>query len=75
MLMVSKKDLNTVELDTVRISKNPTTVMTANGDVQSREEATDNVKEMYLFVTVMILEETPAVLLAKLCEDSGSTYH
>ena len=33
-------------------------------------------KELDLFVTVMLLEETPAVLsLGKLCEDHGYTYH
>ena len=46
----------------MRISKNPTTVMTANGEVQTREEATDYVKQWDKFVTVMLLEETPAVL-------------
>ena len=50
--------------------------MTANGEVQTREEATVHVKELYLFVTVMLLEETPAVLsLGKLCEDDGYTNH
>ena len=50
--------------------------MTANGEVQTREEATVYVKELDLFVTVMILEDTPAVLsLGKLCEDHGYTYH
>ena len=44
------------------MSKNPTTVMTANGEVHTREEATENFKELDLFVTVMLLEETPAVL-------------
>ena len=43
--MVSNKDLNSAELETMRISKNPTTVMTANGEVQTREEATVKVKE------------------------------
>ena len=34
------------------------------------------VKELDPFVTVMLLEETPAVLsLGKLCEDHGYTYH
>ena len=74
--MVSKRDLNSAELETMRISKNPTTVMTANGEVQKRKEATVYVKELDLFVTVMLLEETPAVLsLGKLCEDHGKTYH
>ena len=50
----------------------PTTVMTANGEVQTREEATVYVKELDLFVTVLLLEETPTVLsLGKLCEDHG----
>ena len=62
MHMASKKDINKAELETLRISKNPTTVMTANGEVQTREEATVYVKELDLFVTVMLLEETPAVL-------------
>ena len=56
MHLVSKRDLNSVELETMRISKNPTTVMTANGEVQTREEATEDVKELDLFVTVMLLE-------------------
>ena len=74
--MVSKRYLNSAELETMRISKNPTTVMTANGEVQTKEEATVHVKELDLFVTVMLLEETPAVLsLGKLCEDHGNTYH
>ena len=51
--MVSRKDLNSAEVETMRISKNPTTVMTANGEVQTREEATVYVKELDLFVTVM----------------------
>ena len=50
--------------------------MTANGEVQIREEATVFVKELDLFVTVVLLEETPAVLsLGKLCQDHGHTYH
>ena len=76
MLMVSKRDLNSAELETMRTSRSPTTVMTANGEVQTREEATVCVPELDLFVTVMLLEETPAVLpLGKLCEDHGYTYH
>ena len=63
MHMVSKRDLDSFELETMRISKNPTTVMMANGEVQTREEATVYVKGLDLFVTVMLLEDTPAVLL------------
>ena len=36
MHMVSKKDLNSAELETMRISRNPTTLMTANGEVQTQ---------------------------------------
>ena len=60
--MVSKKDLNCAELETMRTSRWPTTVMTANGEVQTREETTVYVKQLDLFVKVMLLEETPAVL-------------
>ena len=74
MHMVSKKDLNPAELETMRTSRSPTAVMTANGEVQTRQEATVYVKELDLFVTVMLLEETPAASsLGKLCEDHGYT--
>ena len=73
MHMVSKRDLNSAEVET---SRSPTMVMTANGEVQTRGEAMVYVKELDLFVTVVLLEETPAVLsLGKLCEDHGKTYH
>ena len=62
MHMVSKRDLNFAEFETMRTSRSPTTVMTANREVQTREEATAYVKELDLFVTVMILQETRAVL-------------
>ena len=53
MHMVSKRNLNAAELETVRTSRSSTTVMTANGEVQTRKEATENVKELDLFMTVM----------------------
>ena len=53
--------------------------MVSKRDLRSaskRRGATENVRELDLFVTVMLLEETPAVLsLGKLCEDHGKTYH
>ena len=76
MHKVRKKDLNSAELETMRTSRSPTTLMTANGEVQTREEATVYVKESDLFVTVMFLEETPAALsLGKLCEGQGKNHH
>ena len=62
MHMVSKKDLNKAKLETVRVSKSPTTVVTANGEVLTKEEATVYVRELDSFVTVMLLENKPAVL-------------
>ena len=74
MHMVSKKDLNKAELETVRTSKNPIMVVTANGEVQTKEEATVYVRELDLIVTIMLLENTPAVLShEKFCE--GYSYH
>ena len=37
-------------------------VMTANGEVQTLEEAQIHVHDLGLFVTVQLLDETPAVL-------------
>ena len=74
--MVSEKDLNSAELETMRISRSPTTVMTANGEVRTREEATVYVKQLDFFVKVMLLGETPAVsFLGKLREDHGYAYY
>ena len=72
MHRLSRKELNSAELETARVSESPTTVVTANGEVQTKDEATVYVKELDLFVPVKLLEDTPAVLsLGKLCEDHG----
>ena len=44
MHMISKKDLSDAEMDTLTKSCSPTTVITANGEVQTHEEATVYVK-------------------------------
>ena len=76
MHMVSRKDFNKAELETVRIPKNSIMVVTANGEVPAKEEAMVYVRELDLFVTLMLLENTPAVLsLGKLCEDFGYSFH
>ena len=75
MHMLSKKDLSSGEMDTLRRSRNPTTVVTANVEVQTNEEAQVYVQDLYLFVTVQLLDETPAVLsLGKLCSEHGCSY-
>ena len=74
MHMLSKKDLSSEELETLRRSRTSTTVVTANGEVQTNEEAQVYVYDLDLFVTVQLLEDTPAVLsLGKLCEEHGYT--
>ena len=57
MHMVSKRDFTSAELETMRTSRSPTMVMTANEEVQTREEATVYVKQFDLFVEVMFVEE------------------
>ena len=75
MHMMRKKNLNSAELHTVKVSENSTTIVTVNGEVQTNEEATVYVKELDLFVTAKLLEDTPAVLsLGKFCADHGNSY-
>ena len=72
MHMISKKVLNSAELETLTTSRSPTTVITADGEVQTNEEATVYVRELDVFLTVKLLEDTPAVLsLTKLCDEHG----
>ena len=49
MHMISKKDLNDAEMDTLTKSCSPRIVATANGEVQTHEEATVYVKELDIF--------------------------
>ena len=61
MHMISKKDVNSAEVETVTTSRSPMTVITANGEVQTNKEATVYIKELDLFLTMKVLEDTPAV--------------
>ena len=47
-----QKDLSSDEMDALRRSRIPTTVVPANGEVQTREEAQAYVHDLDLFVTV-----------------------
>ena len=58
----AKKWCKTEELETVKVSRPPTTVITANGSIDTTEEVTVYVKDVEMFVTVQLLEDTPAVL-------------
>ena len=75
MHMISKKALNSAELDSLTTSRSPTTVVTADGEVQTNEEATVHVKELDIFLTLKVLEDTSAILsLGKLCDENGYSY-
>ena len=72
MHMISKKVLNSPEMETLTKSCSPTIVMAANGEVQTHEEAIVYVKELDIFLTMKVLDNTPAVLsLGKLCDENG----
>ena len=75
MHMMSNKDLNSDELDTLRSTRTPTVELTAEGDVHTHEEAQVFVHDLNQFVTLQLLEETPAVLsLGNLCKHHGCSY-
>ena len=75
MHMISKKVLSKAEMDTLTKSCSPTIVVTANGEVQTQEEAIVYVKELDIFLTMKVLENTPTVLsLGKLCDENGHSY-
>ena len=75
MHMISKKDLSEAEMDTLTKSCSPMIVITANGEVQTHEEAIVYVKELDMFLTMKVLENTPEVLsLGKLCDENGYSY-
>ena len=59
--MLRKRDLRSGELETRR-SKNPITVVTTSGEVQTNEKAQIYVHDLDLFDTVHLLEDTIAVL-------------
>ena len=74
MHMLSSKALSSEELETLRRSSTSTTVVTANGEVQTNEDALVYVDGLDLFVAVQLLEDTLAVLsLGKFCEEHGKT--
>ena len=73
--MNSKTDLSDAEMDTLTKSCSPTIVITANGEVQTQEEAIVYVKELEKFLTMKALENTPAVTsFGKLCDENGNFY-
>ena len=75
MHMISKKDLSDAEMDTLTKSRSPAIVVTANGEVQTHEEAIVYVNELDIFLTTKVIENKPAVLSrGKLCDENGYSY-
>ena len=73
MHMISKTDLSDAPIDILTCS--PMTVLTANGEVQTHEEATVYVKELDIFLSIKVIENTRAVLsLGKWCDENGYFY-
>ena len=62
-------------MDSLTKSCCPRIVITASGELQTHEEATVYVKELQKFLTMKVLENTPAVLsLGKVCDETGYSY-
>ena len=73
--MMSKNELTSSEKGTIRRSKTPTVITTANGEAEWTEEATVYSGDLYVFVTMMLLEDSPTVLsLTLLCEEMGCSF-
>ena len=59
-------------METLTKSCSPTIVITANGEVKTYEDATVYAKELDIFLTMKVFDNTPAVLsLGKLCDGNG----
>ena len=66
MQMISEKDLNSAEMDTLTKPCSPTIVISAHGEVQTHEEATVYVKELEKFLTMMkVLEKHASSTVAR----------
>ena len=62
-------------MDTWTKSCSPTMVLTANGEVQTHEEAAVYVIELSIFLIVKVLGNTSAVLsLGNLCDENRHSY-
>ena len=69
--MMSKNDLNSDELDTLRRSRNPTVVLTANGKVHTREESQVFVHDLNLFVTENFAKTTDTSMSGSAVKNHG----
>ena len=66
------RELTPEAQETIRKSKDPSVMKTANGSIHTTEEATVYVYCLDMFVQVQLLKESPAALsLGKVCEEKG----
>ena len=73
--MLSENELALGEKDTLTRSEEPTMITTASGEAELTEEATKYVKYLDVFVTMVLLEDSPAVLCLGLsCEEMSYAY-
>ena len=56
------RSLQRKQRETISRSKEPTFVTTASGEAELTERATVSVDDLDVFVTMMLLEDSPAVL-------------
>ena len=69
------KSWSDAEIDNLTKFCGSTTVITAKREVQTLEGSTVYVKELDVFFTMKVLENSPAVLsLGKLCDEKGYSY-
>ena len=61
-------------MDPLKRSRTPTTVVTADGEVRTNEEKQVYVHDLQIFVTVQLLEDTPAVVFIGKLWKHGYTY-
>ena len=72
MDVMSKMVVSPEDLETIKVSRQITPVITATGSIDTTEEAAVYVEDLDMFVNAQL---TPAVLyLGKLCEENGCSY-
>ena len=73
--IVGKNHLTPEEAHTFPASKTLCEILTAHGTVFTCREVTVHFKDLDMFVTVQLLEDSPAVLSSgRLCVENGYTY-
>ena len=72
--VIRKTDLSSKELETIEVSRLLLTVITTDGSIDTTEETIVDLKELDIFVTIQLLEDTPAVQHLGNYEENGYSY-